>query len=76
LAKDTIVNTILWDNNGEISDTTTDITYSCVRNGYRGIGNISSYPDFMIKPQDLLIQEFLPQKDLKSPITMVRKFTI
>lgn len=47
LAKDTIVNTILWDNNGEISDTISNVTYSCVKDGYRGNGNISSYPGFI-----------------------------
>lgn len=47
LAKDTIVNTILWDNNGEISDTISNVVYSCIKGGYPGNGNISNYPEFI-----------------------------
>ena len=47
LSIDTIINTILWDSNGEISDTSTYVAYSCVKGGYYGGGNISSHPEFV-----------------------------
>jgi hypothetical protein len=47
LAKDTIVNTILWDTNIEISDTISNVTYSCIKGGYPGVGNFTSDPLFV-----------------------------
>jgi len=41
----TVVNTILWGNSTEVAGTYT-ITYSCIKGGYTGTGNISSDPLF------------------------------
>ncbi len=41
-----IVNTILWDNSGEIEGDTAVVSYSCVSGGFEGVGNISGDPKF------------------------------
>ena len=43
-----ITNTILWDNNpNEISGGSPTVTYSCVKGGWSGIGNINADPQFV-----------------------------
>lgn len=47
-SKADIVNTILWDNDGEVigDSTRISISYSCISGGYNGVGNISATPNF------------------------------
>ena len=46
-ASTVILNTILWDLNGELADSGFTVTYSCVKDGYAGEGNISENPQFV-----------------------------
>jgi len=42
-----IINTILYDFNGELSDSGFTVTHSCVKGGHAGDGNISTDPNFL-----------------------------
>lgn len=41
-----ILNTILWENGGDVEGDTFNISYSCITGGYEGEGNISDDPQF------------------------------
>jgi len=43
----TILNTILWNDNDTLSDSCFNITYSCIKGGFTGEGNISTDPIFL-----------------------------
>ena len=42
-----VTNTILYDFNGEVSDSGFTVTHSCVKGGHAGDGNISTDPNFL-----------------------------
>jgi len=45
------LNTILWDNNGEVTGGSIAVNYSCIKGGYTGTGNIADDPLFVRNSQ-------------------------